>query len=45
MKDLGQLRYCLGIVCDVSDGKICINQKPYIDNLVGLSDACGVLTA
>ena len=33
MKDLGQLRYCLGIVCDVSDGKICINQKPYIDNL------------
>ena len=47
MKDLGQLRYCLGIVCDVSDGKICINQKPYIDNLVkrfGLSDACGVST-
>ena len=47
MKDLGQLRYCLGIVCDVSDGKICINQKPSIDNLVrrfGLSDACGVLT-
>ena len=34
-------------MCDVSDGKICINQKPYIDNLVrrfGLSDACGVLT-
>ena len=26
MKELGQLRYCLGIVCDVSDGKICINQ-------------------
>ena len=47
MKDLGQLRYCLGIVCDVSDGKICINQKPYINNLVrrfGLSDACGVST-
>ena len=47
MKDLGQLRYCLGIVCNVSEGKICINQKPYIDNLVrrfGLSDACGVLT-
>ena len=47
MKDLGQLRYRLGIVCDVSDGKICINQKPYIDNLVrrfGLSDACGVST-
>ena len=44
MKDLGQLRYCLGIMCDVSDG---INQKPYIDNLVrrfGLSDACGVST-
>ena len=34
MKDPGQLRYCLGIVCDVSEGKICINQKPYIDNLV-----------
>ena len=34
-------------MCDVSDGKICINQKPYIDNLVrrfGLSDACGVST-
>ena len=31
MKDLGQLRYCLGIVCDVSDGKICVNQKPYIE--------------
>ena len=47
MKDLGQLRYCLGIVCDVSDGKICVNQKPYIENLVrrfGLSDACGVST-
>ena len=47
MKDLGQLRYCLGIVCDVSDDKICINQKPYIENLVrrfGLSDACGVST-
>ena len=47
MKDLGQLRYCLGIVCNVSAGKICINQKPYIDNLVrrfGLSDACGVST-
>ena len=45
LKDLGQLRYCLGIVCDVSDGKICNNQKPYIDNLVrrfGLSVACGV---
>ena len=42
MKDLGQLRYCIGIVCNVSEGKICINQKPYIDNLVrrfGLSDA------
>ena len=47
MKDLGQLRYCLGIVCDVTDGKICVNQKPYIENLVrrfGLSDACGVST-
>ena len=47
MKDLGQLRYCLGIVCNVSEGKICISQKPYIDNLVrrfGLSDACGVST-
>ena len=34
-------------MCDVSDGKICINQKRYIDNLVrrfGLSDACGVST-
>ena len=48
MKDLGQLRYCLGIVCNVSEGKICINQKPYIDNLVrrfGLSDACVKLVA
>ena len=47
MKDLGQMRHCLGIVCDVSEGKICINQKPYIDNLVrrfGLSEACGVST-
>ena len=47
MTDLGQLRYCLGIVCDVSEVKICINQKPYIDNLVkrfGLSDAYGVST-
>ena len=47
MKDLGQLRYCLGIVCDVSNGMICINQKPYINNLVkrfGLSDVCGVST-
>ena len=47
MKDLGQLRYCLCIVCNASEGKICINQKPYIDNLVrrfGLSDACGVST-
>ena len=47
MKDLGQLRYCLGIVCDVPEGKICINQKPYIDSLVrrfGLSEACGVST-
>ena len=34
MKNLGQVRYCLGIVCNVSEGKICINQKPYIDNLV-----------
>ena len=47
MKDLGQLRYCLGIVCNVPEGKICIKQKPYIDNLVrrfGLPDACGVST-
>ena len=47
MKDLGQLRYCLGIVCEMSDGQICINQRPYIDNLVrrfGLSEACGVST-
>ena len=47
MKDLGQLRYCLGIVCEVSEGQIFVNQKPYIDNLVrrfGLSDACGVST-
>ena len=28
MKDLGQLRYCLGIVCEVSEGQICINQRP-----------------
>ena len=47
MKDLGQLRYCLGIVCEVSEGQSCINQRPYIDNLVRrfcLSDACGVST-
>ena len=47
MKDLGQLRYCLGIVCEMSDGQICINQRPYIDNLArrfGLSEACGVST-
>ena len=47
MKDLGQLRYCLGIVCDVSEGHICINQRSYINNLVrrfGLSEACGVST-
>ena len=47
MKDLGQLRYCLGIVCEMSDGHICINQRPYIDNLVrrfGLPEACGVST-
>ena len=44
MKDLGQLRYCLGIVCEQADGQICINQRPYIDNLVrrfSLSEACG----
>ena len=34
MKDLGQLRYCLGIVCDQSAGCIKLNQKLYIDNLV-----------
>ena len=47
MKDLGQLRYCLGIVCDQSAGCIKLNQKPYIDNLVrrfGLDKACGVST-
>ena len=47
MKDLGQLRYCLGIVCEMSEGQICINQRPYIGNLVrrfGLSEACGVST-
>ena len=33
MKDLGQLRYCLGIVCDQSTGCIKLNQRPYIDNL------------
>ena len=41
MKDLGQLRYCLGIVCVQEDGCIRINQRPYIDNLVkrfGLTD-------
>ena len=45
MKDLGQLRYCLGIVCEMSDGQISINQPPYIDNLVrrfGLSEEWGV---
>ena len=46
MKDLGQLWYCLGIVCEVSEGQICINQRPYIDLVrrFGLSDACGVST-
>ena len=47
MKDLGQLRYCLGIVCDQEGGCIRINQRPYIDNLVkrfGLSEAFGVST-
>ena len=34
MKDLGQLRYCLGIVCIQEDGCIRINQWPYIDNLL-----------
>ena len=34
MKDLGQLRYCLGIVCEQSAGCIKLNQKPYIDNLL-----------
>ena len=36
-----------GIVCEMSEGQICINQRPYIDNLVrrfGLSEACGVST-
>ena len=47
MKDLGQLRYCLGIVCEQSTGCIKLNQRPYIDNLVrrfGLDKACGVST-
>ena len=47
MKDLGQLRYCLGIVCEQEDSRIRINQRPYIDNLVrrfGLSDEFGVST-
>ena len=47
IKDLGQLRYCLGIVCIQEDGCIRINQRPYIDNLVkrfGLTDAFGVST-
>ena len=47
MKDLGQLWYCLGIVCVQEDGCIRINQRPYIDNLVkrfGLTDAFGVST-
>ena len=47
MKDLGQLRYCLGIVCDQEDGCIRINQRPYTDNLVkrfGLLEAFGVST-
>ena len=34
MKDLSQLRYCLGIVFVQDDGCIRINQRPYIDNLV-----------
>ena len=45
--DLGQLRYCLSIVCDQSAGCIKLNHKPYIDNLVrrfGLDKACGVPT-
>ena len=47
MKDLDQLRYCLGIVCEQENACIRINQRPYIDNLVkrfGLSDAFGVST-
>ena len=47
MKDLGQLRYCLGIVCEQRTGCIKLNQRPYIDNLVrrfGLDKACGVST-
>ena len=47
MKDLGQLRYCLGIVCEQSAGCIKLNQRPYIDNLVrrfGLHQAFGVST-
>ena len=34
-------------VCEMSEGQICINQRPYIDNLVrrfSLSEACGVST-
>ena len=47
MKDLGQLRYSLGIVCEQRTGCIKLNQRPYIDNLVrrfGLDKACGVST-
>ena len=41
------MQYCLGIVCEQSDGQICINQRPFIDNLVrkfNLSEVCEVST-
>ena len=47
MKDLGQLRYCLGIVCIQDDGCIGINHWPFIDNLVKrfrMTDAFAVST-
>ncbi len=35
MKDLGQLRYCLGFVIEKQeDGSILLHQKPYIESLI-----------
>ena len=49
MEDLQKTKADLSarLKMNVSEGKICINQKHYIDNLVrrfGLSDVCGVST-
>ena len=32
MKDLGQLRYCLGLVVSHGDGWLSLQQKPYLEN-------------